>query len=221
MLSLHCPNSPSIKVLNDVPIVYIVDDDPSVREAICTVIESVGYEQIACDSAASFLNRYRPDRISCLLLDIRMPDINGLDLQESLADSNIKIPTIIISGHGDIQNAVRAMKAGALDFIEKPFRRKILLKHIRKGIELDTARRVKEAEMLELTHRLDLLTTREREILDILVKGYTNKEVAAMLGISHRTVEGHRIKFMLKLQIDSIVELVREMTTYDADENNI
>jgi len=203
------------------PVVYIVDDDPSVREAICTVVESAGYEQIACDSAKSFLSRFRPDRVGCLLLDIRMPDINGLDLQESFASSKIRIPTIIISGHGDIRSAVRAMKAGALDFIEKPFRRKTLLQHLRKGIQLDTARRVKEEEMQEFSRRVELLTAREREILDILVKGYTNKEVAAMLGISHRTVEGHRTNFMLKLQIDSIVELVQEMNAYNASGGSI
>ncbi len=206
---------------NDSPVVYIVDDDPSVREAICTVVESAGYEQIACDSAKSFLSSFCPNRVGCLLLDIRMPDINGLDLQESFAGSKIRIPTIIISGHGDIQSAVRAMKAGALDFIEKPFRRKTLLQHLRKGIQLDTARRAREAETQDFSRRVELLTTREREILDILVKGYTNKEVAAMLGISHRTVEGHRTNLLLKLQMDSIVELAQEMTTYNANGGNI
>lgn len=199
---------------SQVPLVYIVDDDASVRDALCALILSAGYEALACASAAEFLQVYDPERLGCLLLDIRMPDVNGLDLQESLVNKGVPIPTIIISGHGNVPNAVRAMRAGALDFIEKPFRRRVLLDRVRKGITQDAQRRAKQAEQIDFAERLESLSDRERETLDILIKGYTAKEAAAVLGISHRTVEAHRNRIMTKLHIDSLVELAGVMTIY-------
>lgn len=203
-------------MVNRVPLIYIVDDDASVREALTALIRSAGYEALACERAGSFIETYDPERIGCLLLDIRMPDINGLDLQESLISQGISIPTIIISGHGDIRGAVRAMQAGAIDFMEKPFRRRALIERIRKGIALDAQRRAKEAEQGDFAQRLKSLSDRERETLHILIKGYTAKEAAIVLGISHRTVEAHRNRIMSKLHIDSLVELAGIMTTFRA-----
>jgi len=198
------------------PVIYIVDDDQSVRDALCALIHSAGYEALPCERAVSFVDAYNPERLGCLLLDIRMPDINGLDLQESLVNQGIHIPTIIISGHGDVRSAVRAMRTGAIDFIEKPFRRRVLIERIRKCITLDAQRRAKEAEQTDFAERLKSLSDRERETLDILIKGYTAKEAALVLCISHRTVEAHRNRIMAKLHIDSLVELAGVMTTFRA-----
>jgi len=203
-------------VSRQVPLIYIVDDDTSVRDALTALISSAGYKALACECASCFIEAYDPQRVGCLLLDIRMPEINGLDLQESLADQGIRIPTIIISGHGNVRSAVRAMQAGAIDFIEKPFRRRILIDRIRKGVTLDAQRRAREAEQTDFAERLLSLSDRERETLDILIKGYTAKEAAQVLGISHRTVEAHRNRIMTKLHIDSLVELASVMTSFRA-----
>lgn len=199
---------------DDTPLIYIVDDDASVRDALTALIVSAGYDAVSCSGTEKFTEAYHPERVGCLLLDIRMPDINGLDFQESLVGQGIQIPIIIISGHGNVRNAVRAMRAGAIDFIEKPFRRRILLERIRKAVTLDAARRAKEGEQREFAEKLDSLTERERETLDILIKGYTAKEAAMVLGISHRTVEAHRNRIMAKFDTDSLVELAGEITAY-------
>lgn len=197
-----------------VPLVYVVDDDEAVREALTALIRSAGYDAVTCAGAGAFLAAYDPERTACLLLDIRMPEINGLDLQESLAGRGIRIPTIIISGHGNVRNAVRAMRAGAVDFIEKPFRRRALLDLIQKGLAQDAQRRDRDAERSDFSVRLESLSERERETLDILMKGYTAKEAALVLGISHRTVEAHRNRIMSKLHIASLVELAGVISNF-------
>jgi len=197
-------------------IVYIVDDDPSVRDALSSLVESAGLEAKTCKDVSEFLDSYDAEREGCLVLDIRMPDINGLDFLESFPEHDVNIPTIVISGHGDIRSTVRAMKAGAFDFIEKPFRRKALMDKIMSCIEKDSKRRIIDFANKEFENKLKLLTSREREVLDLLVCGYSYKKIALKLGISHRTVEVHRNRCILKLQQETTIELVKSVTSYNS-----
>jgi len=202
------------------PIVYVVDDDAPLRVALCSLVENAGLRSVACASARAFLDEYKADIAGCLVLDIRMPELNGLDLQDSFARLGIEIPTIIISGHGNIGSAVRAMKAGAVDFLEKPFRPNALLKKILRCTQIDTQRLSNDAELAEFSRHLKLLSKREREVFDIMVNGYSNKEIASALGISHRTVEIHKNHIMLKLQTDSLIDIIKTTTVYNLREKN-
>ena len=196
------------------PHVYLVDDDESVRASLCAVLNSSEITTVSCESAEEFLRVFNADHPGCLVLDIRMADMNGLDLLDKLNESGTLIPTIIISGHGDIHSAVRAMKAGAKDFIEKPFHGHALIEKIQKCIHMDMQDRQSNLYRLEFSSRLEQLTPREREVLDMIINAHSNKEIANILGISPRTVEAHRNKCMLKLQLDSIIDVVREMASY-------
>ena len=189
--------------------VFVVDDDPSVRRAIKRLVGSVGLKVELFGSAQEFLRSKRPDAPSCLVLDIRLPGISGLDFQRELALANIHIPIVFITAHGDIPMTVRAMKAGAVEFLTKPFRDQDLLDAIQVGLERDRARRLQEAEIRTLRQRWELLTPRERELLPLVVSGLLNKQIAGEIGTSETTVKVHRGQLMRKMGADSLAELVR------------
>lgn len=190
-------------------VVYVVDDDAAVRDGLKWLIESVELQVAPCPSAQAFLEAYDRSRPGCLVLDVRLRGMSGLDLQAELARRDISIPTIVVTGHGDVPMAVRAMKLGAIDFVEKPFNDQELLERIQKAIEGDLEARRGDRERAEACALLATLSPREREVLDLLVLGKANKEVADQLGLSTRTVEGHRARLMEKLACGSLAELVR------------
>jgi FixJ family two-component response regulator len=191
------------------PIVFVVDDDASIRDALRSLIHSVGLRVELFESPREFLQGKRPDAPSCLVLDVRLPGKSGLDLQRELAAANIHIPIIFITGHGDIPMSVRAMKAGAVEFLTKPFRDQDLLDAIQVGLERDSARREREAEVAVLRKRLESLTPREREVLPLVVSGLLNKQAAAELGTTEATVKVHRSQLMRKMGASSLADLVR------------
>ena len=190
-------------------IVFVVDDDASLREALKSLIRSVGLTVELFGSTQEFLNRKRPEVASCLVLDIRLPGTSGLDFQRKLTEANIFIPIIFITGHGDIAMSVRAMKAGAIEFLTKPFRDQDLLDAIHTGLERDRARRQRESEIAILRDRFEWLTPREREVLPLVVFGLPNKQIAAEIGTSETTVKVHRSQLMRKMGANSLPELVR------------
>jgi FixJ family two-component response regulator len=190
-------------------IVFVVDDDPSVRRAIKRLVESVGLTVELFGSAAEFMNVSHADVPSCLVLDIRLPGMSGLDFQRELAKAENEIPTIFITAHGDIPMTVRAMKAGAVEFLPKPFRDQDLLDAIQVALERDRARRQQQAEIAALGERLKSLTPREREVLPLVVSGLLNKQVAAEIGTTEATIKVHRSQLMRKMGADSLPELVR------------
>jgi RNA polymerase sigma factor (sigma-70 family) len=190
-------------------IVYVIDDDPSIREAIKSLIRSVGMRVETLGSAQEFMNSSRPDAPSCLVLDVRMPGLSGLDLQRELADSGIRIPIIFITGHGDIPMSVRAMKAGAVEFLTKPFRDQDLLDAIAQALDRDREARKQQAGIADLRERHERLTPREREVMELVVAGLLNKQIAVRLGISEVTVKLHRHQVMEKMKAGSLADLVR------------
>ena len=191
------------------PIVFVVDDDPSVRRSIKRLIGSVGLQVELFGSAQEFLLSKRPDAPSCLVLDIRLPGISGLDFQHELAEANIHIPIIFITAHGDIPMTVRAMKAGAVEFLTKPFREQDLLDAIQVALERDRARRQGDAEIAVLRERFESLTPREREVLPWVVSGLLSKQIADAIGTSEASVKVHRSQLMRKMAADSVADLVR------------
>jgi RNA polymerase sigma factor (sigma-70 family) len=191
------------------PIVFVVDDDPSVRRSIKRLIGSVGLQVELFGSAQEFLLSKRPDAPSCLVLDIRLPGISGLDFQQELAEANIHIPIIFITAHGDIPMTVRAMKAGAVEFLTKPFRDQDLLDAIQLALERDRARRQQEAEMAVLRARFESLSPREREVVGMVVSGMLNKQIAADIGTTENTVKVQRSRAMEKMQAQSLTDLVK------------
>ncbi len=191
------------------PTVFVVDDDPAIRESLRWLIESVGLNVKIFTTAQEFLGEYDPSNPGCLVLDIRMPGMSGLDLQNELATRHINIPILIITGHAEVPVAVRAMKAGALDFIEKPFSDQLLLDRIRRAIEKDGEVRRAHSQHAEVAARLAQLTPREREVMDLVIAGKANKVIASELGLSPKTVEVHRAHVMKKMQVDSLADLVR------------
>lgn len=189
--------------------VYVVEDDASMRNAINNLLRSVGLMSQLFASADEFLQAERADLPSCLILDVRLPGRSGLDLQRELTERDIKIPIVFITAHGDIPMSVRAMKAGAVEFLTKPFRDQDLLDAIQTSLTQDRARREKDKELTEVRNRFQSLTAREREVLPLLVGGRSNKEIAAEIGTSEITVKVHRGNLMRKMQAGSLVDLVR------------
>ena len=190
-------------------IVFVIDDDPSIREAITSLIQSVGMSVQAFGSAKEFMARSRPNAPACLVLDVRMPGLSGLELQRELTDAGISIPVIFITGHGDIPMSVRAMKAGAVEFLTKPFRDQDLLDAIEQAIDRDRELRKQQAGIADLRDRFERLTPREREVMELVVAGLLNKQIAVRLGISEITVKLHRHQVMEKMKADSLADLVR------------
>ncbi len=197
--------------------VYVVDDDEAIRRFLRGLIPSVGLRVETYATAQEFLDAYQAGSPGCLLLDIRMPDISGLELQAELKRRGIDLPVIILTGHGDVRVAVHAMKAGAVDFIEKPFNNDLLLHGIQKAIADSLRSGVTRVRRQEILQRRDTLTAREREVLGMVVAGETNKGVARQLGISEKTVEIHRAKVMEKMQAKSLANLVRITSVLDSD----
>jgi len=194
---------------NVADMVFVIDDDESIREALKSLIRSVGLSVETFASAQGFLESSRPDVPSCLILDVRMPGLSGLDLQRDLADANIHIPIIFITGHGDIPMSVRAMKAGAVEFLTKPFRDQDLLDAIQQALERDRQVRSQQADSAELRNRYSSLTPRETEVFALVVKGMLNKQIALQLGTSEITIKLHRRQVMEKMHADSLADLVR------------
>lgn len=191
------------------PIVFVVDDDPSVRETLADLIASVGLSVLAFKSAREFLENRRPDAPACLVLDVRLPGLSGLELQRELLRIEAPIPIIFITGHGDIPMTVRAMKAGAVEFLAKPFRDQDLLDAIQHAIEIDRVARQERTIVAEVRRCYESLTKREREVMKLIVSGLLNKQIAAQLGSSETTVKMHRGQIMHKMKAQSAVELAR------------
>jgi two-component system response regulator FixJ len=191
------------------PIVYIVDDDDAIRAALRLLLKSVGLAATPLPSAQEFLASYHPQQPGCLILDVRMPGMSGLDLQQELNVRGAIIPVIFITGHGDIPMAVEAMQQGAFDFLQKPFRDQDLIDRIQRALAKDQAERAQLRERDRIKERLESLTAREREVLDLVTSGKPNKIMAADLGVSQRTVEIHRSRVMEKMGASSLAQLVR------------
>lgn len=204
------------------PVVFVVDDDEAVRESLCSLIEEIGLEARAFPDALQFLSGYDPEQSGCLVADLRMPGMSGLELLARLHEWGIDLPTIVVTGHADVPTTVAAMKAGARDLLEKPFRHQVLLDSIQEAIAVDERRRRRRQGQRDVQSRLDLLTPREREILEHLMTGKANKNIAFELGISQKTVDFHRVNILEKLGAQSLIELVhlvRQGTPSEGEEH--
>jgi len=196
--------------MNDAhPTIYVVDDDASVRDAIGNLLESVGLRAKVFESTEAFWKAPRPNAPSCLVLDVRLPGVSGLEFQEHLAKEGVSIPIIFITAHGDVPMTSRAMKAGAIEFLMKPFQKEDLLAAVRQGLDRDRIYREERAEVSILQSRVEQLTLREREVMDLVVTGLINKQIGAQLGLSEVTVKIHRGRVMQKMEAASLAELVR------------
>jgi RNA polymerase sigma factor (sigma-70 family) len=191
------------------PLVFVIDDDPSVRSSLKFLLSTVGLQAETFESADSFLRRKPADIASCLVLDVRLPGLSGLDFQRELATRNICIPIIFLTGHGDIPMSVRAMKAGAVEFLTKPFRDQDLLDAVRVALDRDRTRRKQDKEVTDLRQRFDTLTSREQEVVSMVVAGMLNKQIAAELGTAESTVKVQRSKAMEKMQAESLADLIK------------
>lgn len=197
------------------PTVFVVDDDEAVCDSLALLLSSVGRRVKTFLSARAFLDAYDPEQPGCLVLDVRMPGIDGLELQERLTAAQVPIPILFVTAYGDVPMAVRALQAGAVDFLQKPYREQELLERIDAALAEDRHRRAARARREERRRRLNRLTPREREVLDHVVAGEANKVIAGALGISERTVEIHRSRMMHKMEVGSVAELVRLMLDPD------
>lgn len=190
-------------------LVFVVDDDRSMRVAVERLLRSSGFEVESFNSARQFLERAPAASTSCLVLDVRMPELTGLDLQQALRESDREIPIVFLTGHGDVPTTVRAMKSGAEDFLEKPLDAQELLDAVHRALERDRLARAERAELAELGPRLDSLTERERQVFELVVEGLLNKQIASRLGIAEKTTKKHRGRVMRKMRADSLAHLVR------------
>jgi len=195
--------------MTQTPVVFVVDDDPSVRSSLKFLMSSVGLQVESFDSADALLQRKLPDAPSCLVLDVRLRGLSGLDFQRELAARNCHMPIIFITGHGDIPMSVRAMKAGAVEFLTKPFRDQDLLDAVRIALEKDRERRERKKEVSDLKERFNSLTPREQKVISMVVSGMLNKQIADQLGTAENTVKVHRSRAMEKMQAQSVAELVK------------
>jgi len=189
--------------------VFVVDDDAAMRESLRFLVESVGLDVETFERAEDFLARYDPELPGCLILDVRMPEVSGLELQERLAEYGSGLPIIMVTGYGDVPMAVRAMRNGAVDFIEKPFSDQHLIDRVQEAIARDRLRRTERKGRESVARRVSTLSAREREVLDLVVTGKANKVIANELGLSPKTVEVHRARLMKKLNVSSVAELVQ------------
>jgi RNA polymerase sigma factor (sigma-70 family) len=192
------------------PLVFVVEDDRSLREAIKLLLETVDLRVETFRTAEQFLSSERPDVPSCLVLDVRLPGVSGLELQRRMVRAGVTIPTIFITGHGDVPMSVQAMKAGAVEFLTKPFRDQQLLDAVQQALDRDRVDRAHRAEQRELRQRLESLTSREREVMRLVLKGLLNKQIAGRLGTSEITVKVRRSRMMEKMQASSLVDLARK-----------
>ncbi len=199
------------------PTIYVVDDDRAVRDSLRVLLKSIEMNVKTYATARKFLNTYDPVRPGCLVLDFRLLDMSGLELQETLQQKLIDIPIIMISGYGDIPSAVQAMKMGAIEFLEKPFRDQVLLECIQKAILVDTQNRREKIEKKVIADRWARLTAREQQVMDLVVAGKANKAIAHELGIKQKTVEFHRARVMAKMKSKSVVDLVKMASKFDDD----
>ncbi|MGA2889716.1 MAG: response regulator [Terracidiphilus sp.] len=195
--------------MTDTPVVFVVDDDPSIRSSLKFLLDTVGLQAEGFDSADTFLHKKLPDAPSCLVLDVRLRGLSGLDFQRELAAKRISIPIVFLTGHGDIPMSVRAMKAGAVEFLTKPFRDQDLLDAVRIALERDRARRQQENEVMILQRCFDSLTPRERDVISMVVSGMLNKQIADRLGNAESTVKVQRSRALEKMHAKSLVDLVR------------
>ena len=200
--------------------IHIVDDDPSTRKYLQELVSTIKFKTKVYDSASDFLESYRDEGVGCLLLDLRMPEISGLDLQSQLISSTIDLPVIMITGYGDVPTAVKAMKAGVFDFVEKPFRAKFMIDRINNAVKQHKQTRKNKQADKDIIKLIDSLTNREKEVMDLVIKGKQNKDIALDLEISVKTVEVHRANVMNKMQANSIVELVRMCLQIKETEEN-
>lgn len=199
------------------PTVFVVDDDEAVRRALKLLIMSAGMQVETFACAEEFLAAYDPDRPGCMILDVRMPGMSGLHLQDQLLTRKVTIPIIMVTGHGDVAMAVGAVKKGAIDFLQKPFDDEVLLERIEQALELDAGRRQSKARNAAFQARLDRLTPREQEVLDLLLAGKGNKEIALELGLSRKTVDIHRAHVMMKLGVDTLLDIAKLQYAVDLD----
>ena len=191
------------------PVVYVVDDDPFVREALERLLRSAGYKAVTFQSALEFLDFNHPDTPGCVILDIKMPELSGLDLQDRLTETGISFPIIFITGHGTVPTSVRALKAGAMDFLQKPFEERALLDAVSRGIEKHRRLRQAQKEMKVLQTKMDTLTPRECEVFRLVASGMLNKQIAFDLGTVEKTIKVHRARVMQKMGAESLADLVR------------
>ncbi len=206
---------------HDEPLVYVIDDDEAVRDSLGMLLESVGLAHEVYGSALDFLDAYNPERHTCVVSDIRMPGMSGLELQQRLIESRFEVPLIFITGHGDVPMAVAAMKRGAADFLQKPFRDQELIDRIHQALEQDKARRAARIEEHEIRERIKTLTPRESEVMARVVSGQANKVIAMDLGVSQRTVELHRARVMRKLGMRSLAELVQAVGKVSSEQGHV
>jgi FixJ family two-component response regulator len=193
----------------DRPVVFLIDDDESVREGVGYLLRSVGMDVLSFGSTQEFLASQRPDAPGCIVLDVRLPGVGGMEFQRTLTESSIELPVIFLTGYGDISMSVRAIKSGAVEFLTKPFREQDLLDAVQAGIERDQVRRQRTEFVAELRERFNLLTAREREVFPLVVTGRPNKQIAVELALSEKTVKVHRGQIMKKMNAKSLVDLVR------------
>ncbi|MFA6051478.1 MAG: response regulator [Methylobacter sp.] len=196
-------------------LVYLIDDEFAVRDSLTFLIESTGQAVRSFESANDFLNDYSHEQPSCLILDVRMPSMSGLELQEELSNREISIPIIFISGHADISDSAKAFRAGAIDFLEKPFDNEILLKRIEEAIQKDIETKEHLIKKRQIQQRLDHLTAREKEVLSLIVSSYSNKEAAMKLNISNRTIDVHRAHIMEKMRAENLAELMMMVMPFE------
>ncbi|HPF69587.1 MAG TPA: response regulator [Candidatus Krumholzibacteria bacterium] len=193
------------------PVVYVVDDEDSFRRFAGTLLATVGLESVPCATGGALLEAYSDERPSCVLLDVRLPDQGGLQVLAQLAERPLPPPVIVITGHADVPMAVQALKSGALEFLEKPVRNQDLLDKVQKAIAADVAGRLERMKLQEIVNRLESLSPREREVMDLVVDGVPNKAIASALGLSMKTIEFHRARVMRKMEAESSADLIRQV----------
>ena len=190
------------------PTVHVVDDEPAIRQSLRFLIESMGLAVELHPSGAAFLDRYDPETPGCVVLDVRMPGMNGLDLQQQMRERDYVIPVIILTGYGDIPSAVRATKAGAVEFIEKPVSDRVLLRHIERALSRDRIAREQQAVLAPIRRRAEMLTKRERQVLDLVAAGMSTREIAEALQVSYKTVDAHRVNVTKKMKARNVSHLI-------------